>query len=494
MSTRLTVPSAKSGDVRPRLINRLRAALVPVLTEGNWNQIEDDHRRVGLPWREDLKPRWGKPKYVERVLDDVQDDEVIALARRALEQFPERCAFDVEDALLWIDSDGIQRITEVTRLSISNTLEGRRLHPRESPSEVLDRFARSSSWYRFEYSVDGALLATETNPFALFDAETSSQPSTKSNHLDLLDSYKFREWPDARLFRFMEYLVHPTVRRGDEQTSLVEALNGVLAADRFELAENGQISGHSVFKIRPANVGVAGRPKNLIFASTGPKPELGFIDAVNNDIVILRHAEHCLIYDEPIGELGLRWSSLVEWWAARRRLDPAATSTRKSLADRLLMSLGSEPERRLFIAYFKVFRPRLADELPALVPQVYLHYDPVALRELRARGEQRRFEVQRMDFLLLLPHGVRVVLEIDGQQHYATGVEPFAKPSPEEYARTVRGDRQLRLAGYEVYRFGGYEMRDESTCSSSVEEFFRRLFRRHQVSPRRVQGQVADEF
>lgn len=28
---------------------------------------------------------------------------------------------------------------------------------------------------------------------------------------------------------------------------------------------------------------------------------------------------------------------------------------------------------------------------------------------------------ERMDFLLLLPHGVRIVLEVDGKQHYAEG-------------------------------------------------------------------------
>lgn len=58
-----------------------------------------------------------------------------------------------------------------------------------------------------------------------------------------------------------------------------------------------------------------------------------------------------------------------------------------------------------------------------------------------------------MDFLLLLAGGVRVVVEVDGKQHYSDG----DRPSPKVYARTVEGDRRLRLAGYEVYRFAGYE-------------------------------------
>jgi len=216
-------------------------------------------------------------------------------------------------------------------------------------------------------------------------------------------------------------------------------------------------------------------------ASTGPKPELGFADAVNNDIVILKHAEHCLIYDEPISDDGLQWMKLVDWWAVREGLNPTEASTRNQLGERLGKSLASEPERRLFKAYFKILRPKLGDALPALVPQVYLDYDPMTLRELRARGDARRFDVQRMDFLLLLPHGVRVIVEIDGQQHYSTGAEVSARPSPEEYARTVRSDRHLRLVGYEVYRFGGYEFRDENACGGVVEEFFTRLFRRHNL-------------
>jgi hypothetical protein len=431
-------PSVKGGDLPRRLVHHLRQALVPVLTEGSWSQIEDDHKKVGLGWRADLEPGWGKPKYVERALEDLADEEVIAVARRAIDRFPDRCAFAVEDALLWIDAGGVVRVTELTRLSLATTFEGGRLHPNEAPSDVLGRFARSGSGQRFEYSEDGALCLIETNLFAFFGTGAPEpQNATKSSHLAMLDAYGFRQWPDARLFRFMEFLVHPTVRRGKEQDALVNAINGVLSADRFELSITEQLSGHSVFKVRPVKAGVAGRPKNLIFASTGPKPELAFVDAVNNDIAIVRHAEHCLVYEDPIGESGLPWSRLVEWWAAREGLDSGESATRKSLADRLLKSLGSEPERRLFNAYFKAFRPRLADALPALVPQVYLHYDPMTLRELRARGDERRFDVQRMDFLLLLPHGVRVVIEIDGQQHYSTGPEASARPSPKGVDPTV---------------------------------------------------------
>jgi len=63
-----------------------------------------------------------------------------------------------------------------------------------------------------------------------------------------------------------------------------------------------------------------------------------------------------------------------------------------------------------------------------------------------------------MDFLLLLPGRRRVVLEVDGLEHYSE----HGKPSPRRYADMVRADRALRLGGYEMYRFGGAELPDRS--------------------------------
>jgi very-short-patch-repair endonuclease len=62
-----------------------------------------------------------------------------------------------------------------------------------------------------------------------------------------------------------------------------------------------------------------------------------------------------------------------------------------------------------------------------------------------------------MDFLLLLDRHRRVVLEVDGIQHYA---DDDGSANTARYAEMVAADRELRLAGYEVYRFGGAEISD----------------------------------
>ena len=81
-----------------------------------------------------------------------------------------------------------------------------------------------------------------------------------------------------------------------------------------------------------------------------------------------------------------------------------------------------------------------------------------------------------MDFLLLLSDHVRIVIEIDGKHHYAVG----EKAEPKRYSEMVSEDRKLQLAGYEVYRFGGYELQTRD-AKHIVEEFFVRLFERHEV-------------
>ncbi|MBB5874637.1 hypothetical protein F4553_008071 [Allocatelliglobosispora scoriae] len=221
-------------------------------------------------------------------------------------------------------------------------------------------------------------------------------------------------------------------------------------------------------------VGVTGEFKNLIFGANGPKPQIIFRDAINNDIEVVRNAQYCLIFDRPLGPQGLTWSELVSWWMAfhgrgeAADLKPAARTLYKRLAE----SLDSPPERLLFKAYCALYETH-GFHIPALIPQVYLHYDPYVRRDLMFSGDIGR---QRMDFLLLLPGRVRVVLEVDGVQHYA---RPDGQANPQLYSEMVAEDRNLRLAGYELYRFGGYELSPAAGGAEMLTKFFQALLQRH---------------
>lgn len=79
-----------------------------------------------------------------------------------------------------------------------------------------------------------------------------------------------------------------------------------------------------------------------------------------------------------------------------------------------------------------------------------------------------------MDFLL--PRSVRIVIECGGVQHYA---RPDGHAAPRRYADMPAEDRELRLHGCEVYRFGGAELVDRNLARQRFSTFFDRLTTRY---------------
>ena len=85
-----------------------------------------------------------------------------------------------------------------------------------------------------------------------------------------------------------------------------------------------------------------------------------------------------------------------------------------------------------------------------------------------------------MDFLLILPYGQRVVIEVDGSHHYT---DDQGRPDRQKYANNMRGDRDLKLSGYEVFRFGAVELVEPELARSLLQKFFADLFQRFDVTP-----------
>jgi len=181
-----------------------------------------------------------------------------------------------------------------------------------------------------------------------------------------------------------------------------------------------------------------------------------------------------LVYDRPLGSDGLRWNELQAWWAEVTGESEAAPAKR-SLYLRLFGCLpeSSPPQRLLFKSFFAAFREAVPN-LPALLPEVWLHWDPKTVKQ---RGPSALL-THRMDFLMLMPSGGRVVLEVDGRQHYS---DNDGRADPHRYAQLVAGQRELALAGYEVHRFAGVELCGDDG-PALVKSFFARLFKYHGVS------------
>ncbi len=279
---------------------------------------------------------------------------------------------------------------------------------------------------------------------------------------------------DARFIRFLEGLASADVVPDEPaQRHIVATINRHLRAAGAELRETGAAGGYPVFSVVPTRA-ARGRPKNVIFASP-TKPDIRFTDAIDNDIEIVTNASDVLVYDRPTRE-GISWCDLQAWWKDTQHL-AGDDEAKRTLYDRLLGSLpeSSPPQRTLFKLYHHIHGGSVPG-LPALLPEVWLHWDPKTVSQ-RGRDALLRF---RMDFLLLLPHGHRVVLEVDGAHHYSTD----GRPDPDTYADGVRGDRELKLAGYEVFRFGAAELQHPRSAEPMLRQFFVDLFQQFGVTPR----------
>lgn len=273
---------------------------------------------------------------------------------------------------------------------------------------------------------------------------------------------------DRRFVLFLEGLLSGSVNpREARQREMAAALSPILARAGLKIMESGTNDGYPAFTI--VALGTRPRPAQLIlFASRHGKPALRLRDVLDQSIEVLTGDDTVLAYDVPVSDRGLTWQDVESWWSHRKGI--SADQAKLDLWRRLVtVCADASPAQHAFlVAYYDYAKGH--DPLFALLPEVWLHWDPASRRQ---RGEDA-FLNQRMDFLMLLPGLRRVVLEVDGEQHYAT---PSHQPSPRIYSETTRGDRDLRLTGYEVYRFSGYEL-SEDRVTNTVSEFFNRLLHR----------------
>ncbi|MEJ1110901.1 MULTISPECIES: hypothetical protein [unclassified Kribbella] len=269
---------------------------------------------------------------------------------------------------------------------------------------------------------------------------------------------------DRRFALFIEGLLSGAVTPNeDHQRRMVDAISPALSRAGLKVSEVGETGGYPDFCIVPTGTRTS-PPQLILFASTSRKPDLRLSDVLDQEIEVMSANDDVLSYDKPIPDWGLTWNQLQAWWAARYDLAPA--DAKHSLWSRLRAAVprNSPPQLALFDEYYKVYGSR--EQLVALLPEVWLHWDPTTKERRGSDG----LLTQRMDFLMLPRGHRRIVLEVDGAQHYSA----LGRPSPAVYAETTRGDRDLRLSGYEVYRFSGHELQPDR-ARSTVTEFFNRL-------------------
>lgn len=421
--------------------------------------------KIGLPAASDDAPT--KRQYIRnRLANLVCEDEIRSVAARYISRYPlgDRLndrTYDLEE-LLWKEREPLINLR--IRREVATALEP--IEPFKEPGAFVEMLAR--------------LFVIDPNANPYLENRSSLRWKIEQHMIrnpedwslvELIKELGALHCTSERFRRLIEALAGPEVRPDESsQRSFVVAANSVLTKRGFELAETDVVDGYPSFSFIRLGDPSRGRPKNIIFAST-VKPDLRFRNALDNDIEIVTHADKVLVFDDPIPD-SLLWRDLQAWWARREGIDDPDRAKR-TLYRRLLDSLpeDSPPQQLLFRTFFKHYKERVPN-LPALIPEVHLHYDP---RTISQRGRDAMLR-QRMDFLLLLPAGVRIVLEVDGQHHYAEN----GRPAPQRYAELAKADRELKLCGYDVYRFGAAELCGP-VGKQRIVSFLDDLFRKHSI-------------
>ncbi|MBI4867383.1 MAG: hypothetical protein HY816_10580 [Candidatus Wallbacteria bacterium] len=223
--------------------------------------------RYGLVEPDGDDPFSGKFRYVERRLQKLTTRDLVALSGRLIDGYAE-----MEDYVGAVDSlrealrfeAGSRRISEVTRRDLARAVDSLgacQLGGQRNIATILSLAVPSIDLHTgeaFDISLNDEI---QRHMVRNQDWETEY----------LFERVGAYSWSDARFVRLLEESVHPLSRTGEEQAQWVSTINACLQRDGFTMEVAEHISGHQVFKARTLAGGVRGRPKNLIFASTGLK-------------------------------------------------------------------------------------------------------------------------------------------------------------------------------------------------------------------------------
>lgn len=214
---------------------------------------------------------------------------------------------------------------------------------------------------------------------------------------------KLDQIDDEKFIFFLEQYVNPIInrRRYDEQEEewiplqeeCVNAINRYLLSCNLRLEVKELRSDKKIFEIVSLTQGVDQSIKNIIYAAKF-KPDIVIDDALANNIHIVKNEEQCLIFDKEIPEKGLFWQDMVDWYAEKYNL---SHNVEEAYVKRLKEAIGesSPPEQLFFDAYIEL-KNEMVCQIPALIPQVYLYYDPLTKQQ---RGWKKYLNIKEWIFL-----------------------------------------------------------------------------------------------
>jgi hypothetical protein len=178
-----------------------------------------------------------KTRYVMRRLEKLSDEKVFGVAKSVVQDFPDDKLLAAVELL---EKDG-HLITDLTRHHLAEALDEFSLAGKRDLLEMLRKHFPS---------IDHE--ASHSRPFETLvdDIQQHAIRNDDWQNAEILERVGFLTCSQAKLFQFLEDVLHPIRRDQDEQERIVTKLNPILRRDGYFLAQVGRVSGHLVYGVR----------------------------------------------------------------------------------------------------------------------------------------------------------------------------------------------------------------------------------------------------
>jgi hypothetical protein len=178
-----------------------------------------------------------------RRLEKFSDEKVLSVAKAVLKDLPDD---PLRSAIELLEGDG-RLISDITRNHIAEALDDVGLAGKRDLLDLLRRH-----WL----SVDTAPSIYD-EPFGLAEPLRLADDIVRHvvrnddwTNSEMLERVGFLTCSQTKLFEFLQDVLHPIRRGGDDQKRIVEKLNPILHRDGYTFVTSDQVSGYPVYRVR----------------------------------------------------------------------------------------------------------------------------------------------------------------------------------------------------------------------------------------------------
>jgi hypothetical protein len=198
-----------------------------------------------------------------RRLEKLRDEQVLRVAKCVVKDFPDD---ELQAAIERLERGG-RLITELTRHHLAEALNSFGLDGKRDLIELLRKHFPA---------IDQA--PSTHNPFDNCLVDDIHRHAVRNEHWDnaeLLEKVGFLTCSQAKLFSFLEDVLHPIRRDQEEQERMAALLNPVFRRDGYCLVPMGRVSGYPVYRVQEATASGVQPADALISEALGSFDESG---------------------------------------------------------------------------------------------------------------------------------------------------------------------------------------------------------------------------